>query len=232
MTRTIPPSHRSITGSLPTRFPARQLHYESKLERDFLILLEIDTGLEAITTQPVTLDLEVEGRRRRYTPDILATWWVDAHFSYGKRRVAFEVKPLSILKRDYADLAPKLRAAKRYFASRGIGFRVVTDRSIYCVKQTNAALLGPPMRRPLSQDIITTVRAILTYPGINDRSLGEVKNLLIGDGLLRDTAQQALLHMLGIGYLVADLTVPIEDETRVKWWADVIAAEEEAFETG
>ena len=52
MTRIIPPSHRSITGSLPTRFPARQLHYESKLERDFLILLEIDAGLELVETQP------------------------------------------------------------------------------------------------------------------------------------------------------------------------------------
>ena len=45
MRRIIPPSHRSITGSLPTRFPARQLHYESKLERDFLMLLEIDKGM-------------------------------------------------------------------------------------------------------------------------------------------------------------------------------------------
>lgn len=231
MTRIIPPSHRSITGSLPTRFPARQLHYESKLERDFLILLEIDAGLEMVETQPVTLDLVVEGRRRRYTPDILATWWEDAHFPYGKRRVVFEVKPYSVLTRDYAELAPKLRAAKRHFASRGVGFRVVTDRSIYCTKQANAVLLGPPMRRPLSQDIMRTVRAILTYPGIEDRSLGEVKKLLIADGLLRDTAQQALLHMLGIGYLVADLNLPITGETRMKWWANV-PVEEGVLETG
>jgi hypothetical protein len=77
MTRTIPPSHRSITGSLPTRYPPRQLHYESKLERDFLILLEIDPGIETVVTQPITIDLVVDGRRRRYTPDVLAVWWDD-----------------------------------------------------------------------------------------------------------------------------------------------------------
>lgn len=231
MTRIIPPSHRSITGSLPTRFPARQLHYESKLERDFLIMLEIDTGIEALATQPVTLELVVDGRRRRYTPDILATWWEDARQPFGKRQVVFEVKPYQILKRDYADLAPKYRAARQHFAAEGIGFRVVTDRTINCARQANAALLGPAMRRPLSQDIISTVRAILTYPGVASRSFGEVKKLLIADGLLRDTAQQALFHMLGMGYLVADLNAPVSDTTAMQWWAK-LAEEEAAIETG
>jgi hypothetical protein len=141
------------------------------------------------------------------------------------------VKPYQILKRDYTDLAPKYRAAKRHFAAKGVAFRVVTDRTINCAKQANAVLLGPAMRRPLSQDIISTVRAILTYPRIEGRSFGEVKKLLIADGLLRDTAQQALFHMLGMGYLVADLNVPIGDETAMKWWARV-AEEEAAIETG
>jgi hypothetical protein len=231
MTRTIPPSHRSITGSLPTRYPPRQLHYESKLERDFLILLEIDPGIETVVTQPITIDLVVDGRRRRYTPDVLAVWWDDVALPHGRSRVVFEVKPYAILKRDYADLAPKYRAARSYFAAKGVGFRVITDRSIYCARQANAALIGPAMRRPLSQDIISTARAILTYPGVESRSFGEVKRLLIADGLLRDTAQQALLHMLGVGYLVADLDAPISDDMRMKWWADV-AAEEGAIETG
>ncbi|WP_208948284.1 TnsA endonuclease N-terminal domain-containing protein [Segnochrobactrum spirostomi] len=230
MTRIIPPSHRSITGSLPTRFPERQLHYESKLERDFLIFLEIDHEIEAVVTQPITIDIFVDGRRRRYTPDVLAIWWDDVYFPYGKRRVIFEVKPRSVLKKDYEKLAPKYRAAKAYFEARGVGFRVITDRSIYCPRQANAALIGPAMRRPLSQDIISTVRAILTYPGVASRSLSEVRKLLVADGLLRDTAQQALLHMLGMRYLVADLAAPIGDETRVRWWADVIA-EEAALET-
>ncbi|WP_164467258.1 TnsA endonuclease N-terminal domain-containing protein [Caulobacter flavus] len=225
MTRIIPPSHRSITGSLPTRFPVRQLHYESKLERDFLILLEIEPGLETIATQPVTLDLVIEGRRRRYTPDVMATWWEDALLPYGRAQVVFEVKPYSILKRDYADLAPKYHAARQHLAAQGIGFRVVTDRTIYCTRQANAVLLGPAMRRPLSSDIMTTVRAIMTYPGVPHRTFGEVKKLLMADGLLRDTAHQALLHLLGIGYLVADLSLVISDTTQMRWWTHLVAEE-------
>lgn len=230
MSRIIPPNHRSVTGSLPTRFPIRQLHYESKLERDFLILLEIDVGLEAVVTQPVTLDLEVGGRRRPYTPDILAAWWEDAHQPYGRTRVVFEVKPYKVLKRDFADLAPKYRAAKRHFASRGAGFRVITDRSIYCPRQANAVLLGPAMRRPLSQDIASTIGAIMTFPGVKERTFGEVRQFLVADGILRETAQQALYHMLGMGFLVADLNVSLGDSTTMRWWADV-ASEEVPIET-
>lgn len=231
MTRIIPPSHRSITGSLPTRFPTKQLHYESKLERDLLIMLEIDTGIETLVTQPVTIDLVIEGRRRRYTPDILAVWWDDARLPFGKSKVVFEVKPYAILKRDYADLAPKYRTAKSYFNAKGVGFRVITDRSIQCARQSNAALIGPHLRRPLSQDIISTVRAILTYPGVESRSFSEVKKLLIADGLLRDTAHHALLHMLGMGYLVANLDAPISEEMRMRWWADT-AIKEAARDNG
>lgn len=231
MRRIIPPNHRSVTGFLPTRFPVPELHYESKLERDFLILLEIDVGLEGVLTQPVTLDLEVGGRRRAYTPDILAVWWEDAYHPYGKKKVVFEVKPYQVLKRDFADLAPKYRAAKQHFASRGVGFRVITDRSIYCARQANAVLLGPAMRRPLSQDIASTIRAIMTFPGVKERTIGEVRQLLIQDGILRETAQQALYHMLGMGFLVADLNIPLVDTTVMKWWA-IVAGEEIPIETG
>jgi len=231
MRRIIPPNHVSVTGSLPTRFPARQLHYESKLERDFLTLLEIDVGLGAVVTQPETLILEVDGRDRSYTPDILAVWWDEAHFTYGSKKVVFEVKPYDVLKRDFLKLAPKLRAAKRHFASRGIGFRVITDRSIYCARQANAALLAPHIRRPMFMDIMETIAGFMTSPDVLiQRKLEEVRQRIMADGVFRETAQEALYQMLGMGFLKADLDVPLSDNTVVKWFSTV-AVEEMPVET-
>ncbi|WP_293811289.1 TnsA endonuclease N-terminal domain-containing protein [uncultured Bosea sp.] len=226
MRRIVPPNNESIAGFLPTRFPARQLHYESNLERDFLILLEIDIGIGAVVTQPLTLKLDVDGRERSYTPDILAVWWDESHFTYGTKKVVFEVKPYDILKRDFSKLAPELRAAKRHFASRGIGFRVVTDRSIYCARQANAALLAPHVRSPMFMDIMETIVDFMTSPDVLiQRKLGEVRQRIMADGVLRETAQDALYQMVGMGFLKTDLDVPLSDDTVVKWFSTVAVEE-------
>lgn len=81
--RVIPPGHRSITGAMPSRHSAKPLQYESKLERDFLILMEIEWWLTSIVTQPATIELEVDGQLRRYTPDVLVAWHPDCAYVKG-----------------------------------------------------------------------------------------------------------------------------------------------------
>lgn len=230
MSRKIPPNSVSITGSLPTFYPAQQLHYESKLERDFLILLEIDKKLEAVVTQPMTLNLSVEGRLRTYTPDILATWWDDTGWPYGTKQVVFEVKPYDVLKRDFAKLAPKYRAARNLLASQGLGFRVVTNRSIYTPRQANAALLVGPMQRPVPQSDVVAVQKIM-LSNRADRTFGDVHRLLVEKGLYRNVARDTLYHLLGTGFLVADLSLLLNDSTPMRWWS-IVALEEAANEAG
>ena len=102
--RTIPPGHRSITGLLPSRFPSGHLPFESKLEHDFLTLLQLDHCVHDVVTQPVTLDLIVGGQRRSYTPDALVTWHDAMERPFPQRQVMFEVKPLTILREQRSSL--------------------------------------------------------------------------------------------------------------------------------
>jgi hypothetical protein len=115
-----------ITGKLPSRYSGDLLQYESGLERKFLILLEAEPGIKMVTTQTVQLELAINGHKRRYTPDVLVIWSDHANWSHGAQQVVFKVKPYEILKREFADLQPKFRAAKQALARQGHGFRVVT----------------------------------------------------------------------------------------------------------
>ncbi|KAK0362255.1 hypothetical protein LTR94_020171 [Friedmanniomyces endolithicus] len=72
--RRIPPGRRSVTGQMPSRYPSGPLLYESKLERDFLMSLEVDGHIRDVVTQPMTISLTVDGQARTYTPDIMAVW--------------------------------------------------------------------------------------------------------------------------------------------------------------
>ncbi|KPC52280.1 TnsA endonuclease N-terminal domain-containing protein [Amantichitinum ursilacus] len=64
------------------------LTWESTLERDWLLRLEVDSRVRAITAQPRKFDIWHDDKRRLYTPDVLVEW-VDP----SRRPTLQEVKP-------------------------------------------------------------------------------------------------------------------------------------------
>ncbi|RME59372.1 hypothetical protein D6779_04520 [Candidatus Parcubacteria bacterium] len=83
--RKIPLGRRSLTGLFPS-IKGNDLRFESSLERDALTLLEFDSSILEIVTQPRTFRWKDEaGRQRRYTPDIFA-------LTEDYRRVWIEIK--------------------------------------------------------------------------------------------------------------------------------------------
>ena len=224
--RRIPPGHRSITGALPSRFPSGHLPFESKLEMDFLTLLQIDNSIHDVVTQPTTLQLTVEGQARSYTPDVLVSWHSAKPRPFPQRQVMFEVKPLSVLREKRVSLAPKYRAAKRHLASQGIGFRVVTERTIRTARLTNAELIAPVMLQPQDREMMRRVRALVRHKG--PRKLGDIRLGLEAEGAIRGSIMEAAYDLIGVGRLLCDMDNPINDDTVVRWWADV--AVEEMFD--
>lgn len=221
--RRIPPGHRSITGALPSRFPSGHLPFESKLEMDFLTLLQIDNGIHDVVTQPMTLELLVEGQARTYTPDVLVSWHGARAHPFAQRQVIFEVKPLSVLREKRASLGPKYRAAKRQLARQGIGFRVVTERTIRTPRLANAELIAPVMLLPQDRDMMRRVRAVVRHQG--SKTLGEVRRQLEAEGAIRGSILEATYELIGLGRLLCDLDELITDDSVLDWWADVAVEE-------
>ncbi len=109
-----------VMGRFPSRKSNRSVHWESQLERDFLVHLEFDPDVLGFREQPVTVDLTVAGCPRRYTPDL-----------YVERRAGrwiYEVKPAD--KAVDPDTAILLEAAAAHFTSLGFNFSVVTEHEI------------------------------------------------------------------------------------------------------
>lgn len=79
--RKIRSGHRSVRGLIPSRKVGRQIAYESTIERDLFILLEMNDEVQTYTEQPITLLLNCDGHERRYTPDALATY-IDGSLVY------------------------------------------------------------------------------------------------------------------------------------------------------
>lgn len=113
--------------------------YESTLERDWIISLDFDISVRSIHSQPFTVEYyDPKGRRRYYTPDILATYHEGAHLP--PERVT-EVKYYDDLKANWTTYAPKFKAARAYCFERGMKFGVVTERQIRTPLVKNATFL-------------------------------------------------------------------------------------------
>ncbi len=136
--RSIPRSHRSVTGRQPVD-GQKSVAVESSLERDFVLLCRFEPDFAGIEEQPVMIP--VPGGRR-YIPDFLVTW------REPRPPDLVEVKYQADLAAQTDILRPKFAAAEAYGRDRGWQFRVATDKDIRTPRLANATFLLPFRFRP------------------------------------------------------------------------------------
>lgn len=133
--RALPPvrkiglGRRALAGMLPgTKLAHDQIaKFESSLERDFFVLLEFNPDVQRWDPQPVRLRVEETGRD--YTPDVLVSFYPKGS-ERQPRRVLYEVKYRDELRQKWAELKPRLKAARRYAKTHGWEFRIITECEI------------------------------------------------------------------------------------------------------
>lgn len=223
MRRRIPPTRQTTSGRMPSRHAPGMVEFESGLERKFLILLEANRHLRSVRTQPITLRLNVGGRSRSYTPDVEVEWRDDIEPPFGYRRAVFEVKPFEVLRKKYADLAPKLRAARDHFEREGVAFKVITDRTIDGPWLAQAELMVNAMRerRPLVSETLAAQNAIRMAGGALE--IAELKRRLDGVFQWPQERDKAIWFWLAHGSLEAADRCLITDSTPVHWCATISA---------
>lgn len=120
--RKIPKNYRNITGKLSSQKAHGTVAFESKLERDYYILFELDPTITFIKEQPITLKSKTSGLT--YTPDFEIHILED-----GKRKVIIgEVKYRKDLRKDWETLRPKFEMAIEYSQTReNTSFKIFTN---------------------------------------------------------------------------------------------------------
>lgn len=135
--RTIGTSRRALTGRVKL-YAGGAASFESSLERDWLIAVDFDPFSVQVKEQPFSVHYTLDGKARRYTPDLLV--------EYSRPRqpsnvIVYEVKPLEDLRADWKVFQARFKAAVRYCRQRGWRFKIVTEKHIRTPFVENAKFL-------------------------------------------------------------------------------------------
>lgn len=141
--RKIKPSRYSVTGYVATTKAPGAQDAESTLEHDFLTLMEYDKRVARYLAQPFAIQWRDEMKRlRRYTPDLIVKYSFSAmNDDPHLRTTLFEVKPRAVLKRDWAELRPKFRAAIGWAREHDCRFHIITEEEIRTPYLSNVRFL-------------------------------------------------------------------------------------------
>lgn len=125
-------SGTSNTGQFLSYKAGGLVPYDSILERDFYKVMEWDYGIESFKVQPVKIPYrKVDGRHGEYVPDVLV--YQDKLFRKDWPSfcpTVYEIKPRAVLKEEWDEVKPKLRAGRDFCRKAGFRFRLLTDAEL------------------------------------------------------------------------------------------------------
>ncbi len=190
-----------MTGFRP--LDGEAVEHESALERDFVLLTRFRDPSAEITSQPITIAFESEGRMRRYTPDFRVV--------RRDQRELVEIKYRADLRAQWARLRPAFEAARSAAERTGERFRVVTESAIRGPLLDNARRLLPLRDAPL--DVAVADRVMAAARSLSEPTFGAVVSAAAED---RAQALGAVWRLIARGRLHADLTRPVLLDSMVR----------------
>ena len=183
--------------------------YESSLERDWLIALDFDWRVKRIQEQPYTLSYLHEGKRRRYTPDVLAEF-EDAGAEWV---VVYEVKAHEDLRENWKAHRPRYKAAVSDCRSKGWRFRIVTERDIRTPYVGNIKFLR--RYRNLPEQLLHRQALLYTLRALGETTPQALLAATWSDHERRLAALPELWRLIAIRVVAAVLHGPLTMATRI-----------------
>jgi hypothetical protein len=140
--RKIPKSYTNVTGYISSDKSDDLIAYESNLEFYCFKLVLFNLNVLKCEEQPIRIQFNhTNGKERSYTPDILVTYRNDILPFKTWKPLLIEVKPRRWLTKNWTDLVPKFRAARRFVKEKDWEFAILTEREIINPYLHNALFL-------------------------------------------------------------------------------------------
>lgn len=201
--RTIPPSYRAITGRLAAAKSVGPAHFESALERDYLMTLEADPSVVSYEIQPLRLDYrDALGHKRHYTLDVLV-----------KRENCTElceVKYVADIKALRHEHRERWLVAYHYALERGWAFRLITEYHARHPRMHNWLFLSPyricNLREPVRRELTGVVA---------DHTSLTIREWL---SLLPEPLTEwleGIWHLIATGKVIVDMNTPLSLDSLV-----------------
>jgi hypothetical protein len=191
-----------LIGKFPSLKMGRIVWYESLLERDYMYLLEIDSDVLWYREQPGRIYYTLDGKRHRYTPDLLV--------QRGSGKQIIEVKPKKEAeKEEYVRL---FKIATSICCNQGYEFRVATNETI----RLQPRLRGVKILIKYARTPVLPQHQIDCHEFFAGRRreapLGEVIQFFASRG----TGQQVVYALIYRGVLAVDLMRPLDRDGLVR----------------
>ena len=205
--RPIGPTTGSIRSHVPLRTPSGAQWTESALEKALLLQIDFSPNVVDVITQP-SLEYEVDGAPRKYTPDIFLQ--LGCGLPFQPQYYLIEVKREADLKAKAEQYAPKFAAAREWCRENVGVFRIVTDREIKTPYLQNAQLLRPLLGfDPQDQAIDEYRSALATGP----MTVAELRMAMQNRGMPLVDANHGIRVAVANAFIHCDLSVRFTDET-------------------
>lgn len=167
-----------------------------------------DPSVERVDGQPVRIEyLAGTGRKASYTPDALVTYRPDPETGAARPPMLCEIKYREEYRTKFAELRPKILAARAFAKVRGWTFKVVTDREIRTTKFSNLRFLSAFRDRAPENAILDRIGGTLALHG--SCTPFELLRSISEDQFEQAAAIPTLWWMVAHGHVYADLSVPL-----------------------
>ena len=190
-----------VIGKFPSLKLNKVVWYESLLERDYLYLLEFDPDVVSFREQPGRIYYIRDGKKRRYTPDLLVQRRDGTHI--------VEVKP----KEKLADekLIHVFRIARHVCSGEGYEFKVATEELIRLQPRLdNVKLLYKYARTPIHPQ--HQISCYEFFVGKQGAALGELMQFFASENI----EPQVVYALIYRGVITINLMEPISADSVVR----------------
>ncbi|MBV34388.1 MAG: heteromeric transposase endonuclease subunit TnsA [Rickettsiales bacterium] len=207
--RKIPKNYSNLTGHIYSHKNKRLVSFESKLERDFYILLEFNKDVAKYQEQPYTINSS-KGKFKQYTPDVEITY-----SDKNRKKWICEVKYKDEIKRKIKEYKEKFKEAISFAKSNNSIFKIITDDDIYSEYFENARFLLPYKDIECAEDDLVELISTMEHLQIAtpEQILSHCSNNLIEQAKLIP----ALWHLVARGSIDVDLNKPLTMESSLTW---------------
>lgn len=212
--RKLKKSYQNVTGRFYSTLLNRLVQFDSLLERDFILLLDMHPAVRWFAEQPLKVPLGNDSTGQYYVPDFLITFNTGRFL--GRRTVRpwiVETKYRCDLKANWLKLRPKFKAGVHEAHKRASQFRIVTETRLSTAGLENARFLrrccNADVRPEAIECVIQTVRAA------GQMTIGDLSSQTARLGLRAGQADHTIWIAIAKRLIAAEFDQPFGPQTIV-----------------
>lgn len=196
---------RNIIGYFPSVKMRRNIQFESTIELDYCYILDYDKNVLSFEEQPLVIEGEIAGKRRKYTPDF--------RVQHQKQKdIIVECKPFNMI--DVKGNQQQFEIGRKWCEQEGLEYKIITDKELRTGhKLANIKVLWRFARQPVTADAKAYVFGLLNT-AIQPLTIAELASKFTTSDF--QAAMRIIYHMAYYQHVLMLIdSVPLNLETLV-----------------